>query len=184
MGRYIVQRGDTLSGIARRLGVNWRTLYNQNKPVIGNSPNYIRTGWALQLPGAPRPTMPPRAAVARPVAPRPAPFKPFNEYLATDIGAATERAKREAIQEYARPKELGFRDLLNNFADRNLLRSGDRATAETDLTNQFKRNENTLEQQLLNSALAELQGRYDIDRRAYERRLQGQLTPNFGNYLS
>ena len=39
---YTVQRGDTLSGIAKKLGIaDWRTLYNKNKDVIGNNPNII-----------------------------------------------------------------------------------------------------------------------------------------------
>lgn len=39
---YTVQRGDTLSGIAKKLGIkDWRTLYNNNKDVIGNNPNLI-----------------------------------------------------------------------------------------------------------------------------------------------
>lgn len=46
---YIVQRGDTLSGIAKKLGIkDWHTLYNNNKDVIGNNPNLIRVGQKLK----------------------------------------------------------------------------------------------------------------------------------------
>ena len=39
---YTVVAGDTLSGIAKKLGsADWHTLYNNNKDVIGNNPNVI-----------------------------------------------------------------------------------------------------------------------------------------------
>jgi LysM repeat protein len=51
--RYLVQPGDTLSGIAARFGLpgGWRRLYAANRTVIGPDPNVIRTGTALALPG-------------------------------------------------------------------------------------------------------------------------------------
>ena len=46
---YIVQKGDTLSGIAKKLGIkDWHTLYNNNKDVIGNNPNLIKVGQKLK----------------------------------------------------------------------------------------------------------------------------------------
>ncbi len=46
---YTVQKGDTLSGIARKLGIsNWNTLYNNNKDVIGSNPNLIKPGQVLK----------------------------------------------------------------------------------------------------------------------------------------
>lgn len=46
---YTVQRGDTLSGIAKKLGIkDWHTLYNNNKAVIGNNPNLIKVGQKLK----------------------------------------------------------------------------------------------------------------------------------------
>ena len=48
MAVYVVKSGDTLSGIAKKLGIsNWQTLYNQNKSVIGSNPNLIRSGQQL-----------------------------------------------------------------------------------------------------------------------------------------
>lgn len=48
MAVYTVQRGDTLSGIAKKLGIaDWRTLYNLNKSIIGSNPNVIRVGQKL-----------------------------------------------------------------------------------------------------------------------------------------
>lgn len=46
---YTVQKGDTLSGIAKKLGIsNWNTLYNNNKDVIGSNPNLIKPGQVLK----------------------------------------------------------------------------------------------------------------------------------------
>lgn len=46
---YVVQRGDTLSGIAKKLGIaDWHTLYNNNRDIIGNNPNLIRANQKLR----------------------------------------------------------------------------------------------------------------------------------------
>ncbi len=48
---YTVVRGDTLSGIATRLGIgDWRRLYEVNVGVIGPDPNRIYPGQVLVLP--------------------------------------------------------------------------------------------------------------------------------------
>ena len=51
---YTVKSGDTLSGIARKLtgSTNWKTIYEQNKGVIGSNPNMIKPGQVLTIPGA------------------------------------------------------------------------------------------------------------------------------------
>ena len=56
---YVVQPGDTLSGIAAALGVRggWPALYAANRRAIGPDPALIRPGTILALPG--------RAAPAR-----------------------------------------------------------------------------------------------------------------------
>ncbi len=49
--RYTVRPGDTLSGIAARLGIlEWRRLYEANRAVIGPDPNLIRPGQVLVVP--------------------------------------------------------------------------------------------------------------------------------------
>ena len=50
---YVVQPGDTLSGIATRLAVRggWPALYAANRPHIGPDPDVIRPGTVLVLPG-------------------------------------------------------------------------------------------------------------------------------------
>jgi LysM repeat protein len=51
--RYVVQPGDTLSGIAARFAVRggWPALYAANRPLIGPDPNIIHPGTVLVLPG-------------------------------------------------------------------------------------------------------------------------------------
>lgn len=56
---YKVVKGDTLSGIGAKLGIDWHLIYNANKAVIGANPNVIRVGQVFVLPGAqtaPQPT--------------------------------------------------------------------------------------------------------------------------------
>jgi LysM repeat protein len=61
--RYVVQPGDTLSGIAARFAVRggWPALYAANRQVIGPDPNVIRPATVLVLPGQ---TVPVRYTVA------------------------------------------------------------------------------------------------------------------------
>jgi LysM repeat protein len=51
--QYVVQPGDTLSGIAARFGVRggWPALYAANRPIIGSDPDVVRPGTVLALPG-------------------------------------------------------------------------------------------------------------------------------------
>ena len=53
VARYVVQPGDTLSGIAAALDVRggWQALYETNRPVIGADPDVIHPGTVLVLPG-------------------------------------------------------------------------------------------------------------------------------------
>jgi nucleoid-associated protein YgaU len=50
-GTYVVKPGDTLSGIAQKLGIaDWRRLYEANRAVIGPDPNRIFPGQTLIIP--------------------------------------------------------------------------------------------------------------------------------------
>ena len=51
--RYVVQPGDTLSGIAAALAVRggWQALYAANRQAIGPDPNTIPVGTVLVMPG-------------------------------------------------------------------------------------------------------------------------------------
>ena len=46
---YTVVSGDTLSKIASAHGINWQSLYNQNKSVVGSNPNLIFPGQVLHF---------------------------------------------------------------------------------------------------------------------------------------
>lgn len=45
--KYVVKRNDSLTVIAQRLKVNWRTLYTRNKKTIGKNPNRLYPGMVL-----------------------------------------------------------------------------------------------------------------------------------------
>ena len=51
-GTYTVRRGDTLSAIAARYGIDWQQLYAANRTAIGPDPAYLRVGQPLTVPGA------------------------------------------------------------------------------------------------------------------------------------
>jgi LysM repeat protein len=55
--RYVVQPGDTLSGIAVALAVRggWPAIYAANRQVIGPDPDVIHPGTVLMLPAQPAP---------------------------------------------------------------------------------------------------------------------------------
>lgn len=46
---YVIKSGDTLSGIANKFGMSWKTLYEKNKEKIGDDPNLIYPGQTLIL---------------------------------------------------------------------------------------------------------------------------------------
>ena len=62
VGTYVVQSGDTLSGIATALGVRggWPALYAANRAAVGPDPGLISPGTVLTLPA---PTAPARYTV-------------------------------------------------------------------------------------------------------------------------
>ena len=46
---HIVQKGETLSIIAKKHNTTWQKIYNDNKGVIGNNPNLIKPGQKLVI---------------------------------------------------------------------------------------------------------------------------------------
>lgn len=46
---YTIKKGDTLWGIGQKLGVSWKTIYEDNKAVIGNNPDLIYPGRVLKI---------------------------------------------------------------------------------------------------------------------------------------
>jgi resuscitation-promoting factor RpfA len=47
---YIVQSGDTLSGIASQFGSSVQAIYQSNLTTIGSDPNLILPGQKLYIP--------------------------------------------------------------------------------------------------------------------------------------
>jgi LysM repeat protein len=47
---YVVQSGDTLSGIAAMYGTTVDAIYQSNRTTIGPNPNLIRPGQKLYIP--------------------------------------------------------------------------------------------------------------------------------------
>lgn len=98
MARYTVQRGDTLSAIARRVGVPWRSLYDMNRQVIGSNPNMIRAGMVLELPGEEAAAKAP-APTGNPVLDEPALLNDY-ERRYRKLLAALELSQQQAAQDY------------------------------------------------------------------------------------
>ena len=46
---YVIKKGDTLSGIAKKYNTTWKKIYNDNKNIIGNNPNIIKIGQKLLI---------------------------------------------------------------------------------------------------------------------------------------
>ena len=141
MAVYKVQRGDTLSGIAKKLGIpNWRTLYEQNKAVIGSNPNLIRPGQKLTYgepstePGSTTTGTGAADAAAKAAAEQPTNFAevlPWDQYFAPELAKAA--AEQAFAQYYAPIAQKRQEELESAFANRNLTRSGIRGGSVLDL---------------------------------------------------
>jgi len=143
MAIYKVQRGDTLSGIAKKLGIpNWRTLYEQNKAVIGSNPNLIRPGQKLtygeiiaQSTPAPAPVGTGATELATQIAQeQPINFAevlPWEQYFEPELARGS--AEQVYAQYYAPIAQQRQEQLESNFAGRNLTRSGIRGKSLSDL---------------------------------------------------
>lgn len=46
---YVVQRGDSLSKIASRYGIEWKDIHEANRDKI-KDPDLIQPGWKLKIP--------------------------------------------------------------------------------------------------------------------------------------
>lgn len=147
MATYIVKSGETLSGIAKKLGIpNWRTLYEQNKSVIGSNYNLIRPGQQLTY-GSATPTTPeqtiPVGTGASAIAQQIAENTPTNfaEVLPWEQYFTPELAQGSAEQAYARYfapiAQRRQSELESGFANRGLMRSGIRQDSLLDLYQQM-----------------------------------------------
>jgi len=147
MAVYTVRKGDTLSGIAKKLGIpNWRTLYEQNKAVIGSNPNLIRPGQKLsygEILAASTPAPTPAGTGAAELATQIAQDQPINfaEVLPWEQYFDPNLAQGSAEQAYAAYfapiAQQRQEELESNFANRGLVRSGLRDQTLADLYRQL-----------------------------------------------
>ena len=141
MAVYIVQPGDTLSGISKKLGIpNWRTLYETNKGIIGANPNLIRTGQQLtygdSAPVTPAPT--PGTGGTQAGEAQPTDFYkvlPWEQYFNPEL---VQGSAEEAFARYYAPiAQQRQEELEGSMANRGLMRSGIREKSLLDLYNQM-----------------------------------------------
>lgn len=145
MATYIVQKNDSLSSIAKKLGIsNWRTLYDQNKSVIGSNYNLIRPGQKLTYgssatPSAATPAVAPvgtgaAALAAEAGAAQPINFAevlPWQQYF--DPALAQGSAEQAYARYFAPIAQQRQGELEGSFASRGLTRSGLRSQSLSDL---------------------------------------------------
>lgn len=142
MAVYVVQPGDSLSKIAKKLGIsNWRDLYEANKSVIGSNYNLIRPGQQLTYgSSAPAPVATPQPAVtaatqgAEAGAAQPINFGeilPWEQYFTPELAqGSAEQAYANYFAPIAQQRQT---ELESGFANRNLTRSGLRGQSLGDL---------------------------------------------------
>lgn len=150
MATYIVQKNDSLSSIAKKLGIsNWRTLYEQNKSVIGSNYNLIRPGQQLSYgdivsqSALPAPVAPVVSTTAQDLGTQAGLAQPtnFGEVLPFEQYFDPALAQGSAEQAYARyfapiaQQRQG--ELESGFAGRGLTRSGLRSQSLSDLYRQL-----------------------------------------------
>lgn len=146
MATYIVRSGDTLSGIAKKLGIsNWRTLYDQNKSIIGSNYNLIRPGQKLTYGSSATPSVAATPAVAptgtgaaalaaEAGAAQPINFAevlPWQQYF--DPALAQGSAEQAYARYFAPIAQQRQGELEGSFASRGLTRSGLRSQSLSDL---------------------------------------------------
>lgn len=141
MAVYTVRAGDSLSTIARKLGIsNWQDLYNANKSIIGSNPNLIRPGQQLTygsntpVAAAPAPVSPAVSQGAQAGAAQPINFGevlPWEQYFTPELARAS--AEQAYAQYFAPIAQQRQTELESGFANRNLTRSGLRGQSLGDL---------------------------------------------------
>lgn len=142
MAVYIVQKNDSLSSIAKKLGIsNWRTLYDQNKSVIGSNYNLIRPGQQLtygdSAPVTPAPDTTGTGGTQAGEA-QPTDFYkvlPWEQYFNPEL---VQGSAEEAFARYYAPiAQQRQEELEGSMANRGLMRSGIREKSLLDLYNQM-----------------------------------------------
>lgn len=142
MATYTVRSGDTLSSIAKRLGISsWRTLYDANKSIIGSNYNLIRPGQKLTYGSSATPSVAATpvgtgaaALAAEAGAAQPINFAevlPWEQYFTPELAQGSSEQAYAAY--YAPIAQQRQGELESGFANRNLTRSGIRGQSLADL---------------------------------------------------
>lgn len=141
MADYTINKGDTLSKIAKQHGIDWRTLYDSNQSVIGSNPNMIKVGTVIKIPGvnAPDPsTVTPGTTTPAPTTPTPPPLntaevqKDINSYGTGNAPVPdTFNWNADEDAQYQQFVSGQTDQIMQSMADRNLLNS---SVTQSDIT--------------------------------------------------
>lgn len=180
---YTVQRGDSLSKIAQRLGIPWQTLYEWNRDVVGGNPNLIFAGQVLrtQSPSTPAPVS----------APTPAPqavtggyqtgvaategtpkidfakdILPWEQYF--DPNLALSSAAQRAGGYYTPLVQRSREGIESDYASRGLTRSSMRARDVMDSYKNYAEQEQKMREQLYTTKEKEERESYGMLQSQYE----------------
>jgi murein DD-endopeptidase MepM/ murein hydrolase activator NlpD len=92
--KYVVKKGDHLTKIASKLGIEggWKALYEKNKDVIGDNPNLIEPGMVLVVSGTAKGSAPSTPSTPKPSTPAtPKPSTPVSNGWVAPLAKGTYR---------------------------------------------------------------------------------------------
>jgi LysM repeat protein len=191
---YTVQRGDSLSKIAQRLGIPWQTLYNWNKSVVGNNPNLIYAGQvlrtqdpAIQQQAAPAPVAPApvvnQAQTGAQQAAEEVPKIPFEQILNFEQFFPEQLARSSIAQRSARYYDplvaQAQEGIMGDFANRGLSRSGQRSKTVMDTYKDFADKEATMREQLYGTVYGQAKEDHRYQEGLYEKNPTGYQKQTF-----
>ena len=199
MAVYTVQKGDTLSSIAKKLGYsNWQDLYNSNKSVIGSNPNLIYSGTQLNYGNTNTPstntastniasqgtTLGTQAGQSQPknfqdILAFSSDYNPTASSVYYDPNLVQSSTEQLYSNYYAPIVEQAQQDLANTYANRGLIQSGLRGQATGNLYQQYgsEQAQKTLADVLQQKANA--QQEYNLIQQLYENS-NGSTAPTSG----
>lgn len=178
MAVYVVQPGDSLSKIAKKLGIsNWRDLYNLNKKVIGPNPNLIKVGQKLTYGSTPKTTTAKSTASAGTTAGKSAtkgvPTKAFSEVMPWEQFFDPTLAQNAIAQRTARYfdplVQQGRQSVESDYAGRGLTRSSLRSRSVMDMYRDMADQEATMREQLYGQREGEAKEDYRYQQGLYEK---------------
>jgi len=184
MASYIVKSGDTLSAIAKRLGLNWRDLYNLNKKTIGGNPNLIRPGQKLTYGSISKTEAKPKvdavAELAKGVTGSIKKQGPTFEqlygseqkFIREQEPLARQGVAQQTQSQFLPQIDEGIANIRSAFASRGLFRSGIRGREETKFLRDIAEEEAKTREQLYSIREKELGSRYGKMQSDYEKALE------------